>query len=168
MLTIEHAMIAFDLPALSPVLGVDFVSSSLLGAAPVWLETLKLLLIVLAPFVAFAIVIHWIEKLPKGGWRSGLDGKACCGPGGWELQSMNLATRLCAGSSATRSKRSLCLSQTEIQVGLATSSIHSTLGIGSSELGTFLLASHLWSVVRSPWRFCCGCSIPMRREARLN
>ena len=69
-------MIAFDLPALSPVLGVNFVSSSLLGAAPVWLETLKLLLIVLAPFVAFAIVIHWIERITERrlaerfGWKS--------------------------------------------------------------------------------------------------
>ena len=69
-------MISVDLPACSPVLGETFVSGVFLGAAPVWLETLRLLLILLAPFVAFAIVIHWIERITERrlaerfGWKS--------------------------------------------------------------------------------------------------
>ena len=60
----------------SSVLGENFFTGGLLVAAPVWLETLKLLLIVLAPFVAFAIVIHWIEMITERrlaerfGWKS--------------------------------------------------------------------------------------------------
>lgn len=71
-------MIALDLLAAAcPVLEVNFVAGGILGAAgPVWLETFKLLLIVLAPFVAFAIVIHWIERITERrlaerfGWKS--------------------------------------------------------------------------------------------------
>lgn len=74
-------MIALDLLAATH-LGFEwnFAARGIVGevgaAGPVWLETLKLLLILLAPFVAFAIVIHWIESITERrlaerfGWKS--------------------------------------------------------------------------------------------------
>ena len=71
-------MIAFDLLAAARFgFEWNFTAGGIVAAAgPVWLETLKLLLIVLAPFVAFAIVIHWIERITERrlaerfGWKS--------------------------------------------------------------------------------------------------
>ena len=46
------------------------------GIGSVLVETVKLLLVVLAPFVGFAIVIHWLERITEGrlaerfGWKS--------------------------------------------------------------------------------------------------
>jgi len=68
--TVLHAVAA------PPWAAGPFAGSILGSIGPVLIETLKLLFIILAPFVAFAIIIHWLERITEGrlaerfGWKS--------------------------------------------------------------------------------------------------
>ncbi len=59
-----------------PIASQAFAACLVGAVGPILIETFKLLFILLAPFVAFAMVIHWLERITEGrlaerfGWKS--------------------------------------------------------------------------------------------------